>query len=76
MSPRTSLDRRQFLGDSATLLGSTALATLLGQDGALADTPIRPAINPASVAGIRVAVIFSVPGVRPASTACSVMASG
>ncbi|GIT29563.1 MAG: hypothetical protein Ct9H300mP1_16090 [Planctomycetaceae bacterium] len=47
MSPRTSLDRRQFLGDSATLLGSTALATLLGQDGALADTPIRPAINPA-----------------------------
>ncbi|GIS60818.1 MAG: hypothetical protein CM1200mP2_30430 [Planctomycetaceae bacterium] len=47
MSPRTSLDRRQFLGDSATLLGSTALATLLGQDGALADAPIRPAINPA-----------------------------
>ena len=31
MPPRTSLDRRRFLGDSATLLGSTALATLLGQ---------------------------------------------
>ncbi|MBO49947.1 MAG: sulfatase [Planctomycetaceae bacterium] len=47
MSPRTSLDRRRFLGDSATLLGSTALATLLGRDGVLADAPIRPAINPA-----------------------------
>jgi len=46
MPPRTSLDRRQFLGDSATLLGSTALVTLLGQDGVLADAPIRPAINP------------------------------
>ena len=46
MPPRTSLDRRQFLGDSATLLGSTALVTLLGQDGVLADAPIRPVINP------------------------------
>ena len=40
------------------------------------ETSTRPAINPASVAGIRVDVIFNVPGVRPASTACSAMASG
>ena len=41
------LDRRRFLGDSATMLGSAALASLLSGDGLLADGgPISPAINP------------------------------
>jgi len=41
------INRRSFLGDSATLLGSTALATLLSDDLApAADTPIAPSIQP------------------------------
>ncbi|MBQ17400.1 MAG: sulfatase [Planctomycetaceae bacterium] len=50
------LDRRRFLGDSATMLGSAALAALLADDGLLAQTdqpgaggnrsPIRPIIHP------------------------------
>ena len=43
MHPHTLLDRRGFLGDSATLLGSTALATLLsGEATPAAETPITP----------------------------------
>ena len=37
------LDRRQFLSNSATALGSIALASMLGRDGLLA----APAIDPA-----------------------------
>jgi len=41
------INRRGFLGDSATLLGSAALATLLSGDLApAADTPIAPSIQP------------------------------
>ena len=39
------LDRRQFLADAATGLGSIAIASLLGRDGLLAAT--SPAIDPA-----------------------------
>ena len=42
---RLLLDRRDFLGRSATALGSIALASLLGDDGLLADD--RRAIDPA-----------------------------
>jgi len=45
---RRLLERRGFLGDSATALGSIALASLLAGDGLLAaNEPIRPAIDPA-----------------------------
>ena len=40
-SPHPLLDRRQFLSNSATALGSIALASMLGRDGLLAS----PAIN-------------------------------
>ena len=47
MLSNSYIDRRGFLGDSATLLGSTALATLLGSDLApAAETPIAPSIQP------------------------------
>ena len=47
------LDRRSFLGQSATALGGMALAQLLGHDGLLAadaprPRPIRPRIDPAN----------------------------
>ena len=42
---RTLLDRRRFLGSSATALGSIALADLLATEGLLASE--RVAINPA-----------------------------
>ena len=42
------LDRRGFLGDTATGLGGMALASLLGADrGSAAEAPYRPAIDPA-----------------------------
>ena len=45
---RRLLDRRGFLGDSATALGSIALASLLADErAAAAAEPIRPAIDPA-----------------------------
>src|SRR4051812_19496146 len=44
---RKLLDRRDFLGSTATALGSIALTNLLGQDGLLAATPQVPAIDPA-----------------------------
>lgn len=45
---RRLLDRRGFLGDSATALGSIALASLLAQEQArAAAAPIRPVIDPA-----------------------------
>jgi hypothetical protein len=45
---RRLLDRRGFLGDSATALGSIALASLLAEEQAIAAVePIRPAIDPA-----------------------------
>jgi hypothetical protein len=48
---RTLLDRRRFLSQSATGLGSIALAQLLGRDSLLASTsklgPFRPQIDPA-----------------------------
>jgi len=45
---RRLLDRRGFLGDSATALGSIALASLLAEEQAVAAVePIRPAIDPA-----------------------------
>ena len=37
------LDRRQFLSNSATALGSIALASMLGRDGLLAARTIDPA---------------------------------
>jgi hypothetical protein len=47
MLTNSHINRRGFLGDSATLLGSTALATLLSDDLApAADTPIAPSIQP------------------------------
>jgi len=47
MLSNSHIDRRGFLGDSATLLGSTALATLLGSDLApAAETAIAPSIQP------------------------------
>jgi len=47
-SGRRLLDRRGFLGDSATALGSIALASLLAGDDLLAATdPVRPLIDPA-----------------------------
>lgn len=42
------LDRRNFLGNSATALGSIALANLLGGDGLLASDSGRPVIDPAN----------------------------
>ena len=42
---RQMLDRREFLANSATALGSVALASLLGRDGLLAAE--EPAIDPA-----------------------------
>ena len=42
---RQFLDRRNFLSQSGTALGSIALAKMLGQDGLLAQE--RPVINPA-----------------------------
>lgn len=45
LSGRALLDRRRFLSDSATVLGSIALTNLLGNDGLLAAQ--APAINPA-----------------------------
>ncbi|MFM7042310.1 MAG: DUF1501 domain-containing protein, partial [Planctomycetaceae bacterium] len=45
-SPRSLLDRRGFLGDSATTLGSIALASLLAEDRLLAAAePARPVID-------------------------------
>jgi hypothetical protein len=46
---REFLDRRQFLSQSATALGSIALTSLLTRDGLLAAEPgpIRPALDPA-----------------------------
>ena len=45
---RRLLDRRGFLGDSATALGSIALSSLLAGDSMLAaGDPIRPLIDPA-----------------------------
>jgi hypothetical protein len=42
------LDRRRFLGDSASALGSIALSSLLASDNLLAASdPIRPVIDPA-----------------------------
>jgi hypothetical protein len=43
---RVLLDRRQFLSNSATALGSIALTNLLGQDGLLAQSA-GPVIDPA-----------------------------
>ena len=46
-SPRSLLDRRGFLGDSATALGSIALASLLADDRLLASGPSSgPVIDP------------------------------
>jgi len=44
---RVLLDRRQFLSNSATALGSIALANMLGRDGLLAAPPSSLFINPA-----------------------------
>ena len=47
-SGRRLLDRRGFLGDSATALGSIALSSLLAGDDLLAAAqPIRPVVDPA-----------------------------
>ncbi len=46
-SGRQLLDRRNFLSDSATSLGSIALASLLGNDGLLASTDLQTIIDPA-----------------------------
>ena len=50
MTAHPLLNRRQFLGHSASALSAIGLAQLLAQDGHLrADTtPIRPRINPAN----------------------------
>ena len=46
MFPHSHTTRRGFLGNSATLLGSTALATLLARDTTTAaPAPIAPSIN-------------------------------
>ena len=46
MFPHSQTNRRGFLGNSATLLGSTALATLLARDTTTAaPAPIAPSIN-------------------------------
>ncbi|HBJ36827.1 MAG TPA: DUF1501 domain-containing protein, partial [Planctomycetaceae bacterium] len=42
------LDRRNFLGNSATALGSIALANLLSGDGLLASEATKPVIDPAN----------------------------
>jgi hypothetical protein len=44
---RQLLDRRRFLGDSSTGLGSIALASLLAADSSLAAAPERIVIDPA-----------------------------
>jgi len=57
LKPHPLLDRRHFLGGTATALGSIALTQLLGRNGLLAaaeresapgKTPIRPDIDPAN----------------------------
>ena len=48
LSGRFLLDRRRFLSDSATALGSVALASLLGRDGLLAAPSMGPIIDPAN----------------------------
>ena len=46
---RHLLDRRAFLQATASGLGGIALASLLGEERALADdSPIRPVIQPAA----------------------------
>jgi hypothetical protein len=45
---RFLLDRRRFLSDSATALGSVALASLLGRDGLLAAPSMGTVIDPAN----------------------------
>lgn len=45
---RFLLDRRRFLSDSATALGSVALASLLGRDGLLAAPASGTVIDPAN----------------------------
>jgi len=44
---RLLLDRRRFLANSTTALGSIALTNLLGGDGLLAAAPGGPIIDPA-----------------------------
>lgn len=44
---RLLLDRRSFLGNSATALSSIALASLIRDEGLLASSPILPRIDPA-----------------------------
>jgi hypothetical protein len=44
---RALLNRRQFLSNSATALGSIALANMLGREGLLAAGPGQPIIDPA-----------------------------
>lgn len=44
---RLLLDRRSFLSQSATALGSIALTQLLGRDRLLASGPVHPLIDPA-----------------------------
>lgn len=44
---RRLLDRRSFLSNNATAIGSIALASLLGRDGLLASTNNQPQIDPA-----------------------------
>jgi len=44
---RALLDRRRFLADSATALGSIALTNLLGRDNLLAAEQAGPVIDPA-----------------------------
>jgi hypothetical protein len=51
--PHPLLNRRAFLGHSATALSGMALSQLLGRDGLLAagvssKSPVRPVINPAN----------------------------
>ena len=50
MTAHPLLNRRQFLGHSASALSAIGLAQLLAQDGHLraGNTPIRPRINPAN----------------------------
>lgn len=45
---RFLLDRRRFLSESATALGSVALTSLLGSEGLIAATSPGPAIDPAN----------------------------
>jgi hypothetical protein len=57
--PHPLLNRRAFLGHSATALSGMALSQLLGRDGLLAagvssKSPVRPVINPANPNALRV----------------------